>query len=113
MAAVKEALALATEVDAMLDCMMHTKFGCDEAVIDFMDWAIEEHVYAGANDLGLDAKSMNELLQWAEPAIEKQDTLIVALPLFRYWLQAYKSRFDLSAAHLDALAIINRVRVNA
>lgn len=111
MAAVKEALALATEVSTMLDCMNTEQFGSRETVIEFMDWAIDQHATHVANEFNIDKDGITGLLQWADDAIGEVDSLEMALPLFRYYLQAYKASHDLTAKQLDELAVFHKPRI--
>jgi hypothetical protein len=91
--------------------MVTETFGTCETVTDFLDWAIEEHAHYTAGQIGINRDGITELLHWADNASADEDSLDIALPLFRYYLQAAKTRFNYTDEQLAELTIINKPRI--
>lgn len=111
MAAVKEALQYTTEIKAMLDCMLDEKFCTTETMTEFLDWAIEQHAIYTCEKIGINLDGFDELMEWSADHKADEDAYEIALPLFRYYLQAYKANRTLTDEQLGDLARINRIRI--
>lgn len=111
MGAVKEALQLATEVSTMFDVMINDTFGEEETITEFMDWAVEQHANHVCEKIGIERAGMHELLNWADNAFGEVNSMEIAMPLFRYYLQAYKKQKTLTAEQIKQLAVINKARI--
>ena len=119
-----DALIICGEINDMVEYWQDDLNTDLDELNTFMAWAVEQHRSIAKKDFGIDDATLNQLLQ--EEIKFQVDCLIasdddeydrnyqeIALALYRYYLQAYKSAKadELTYEDIELLNNINKIRL--
>lgn len=122
MSITKRALELAEDIASMWEYQSEDLNTGSYAVEEFVFWAINQHEKHTCDTIGIDMAGLKDLMTMFyeyDSRCSKEEPEYtnsyqeIAIALFRYYLQSYKAKFDLTPQQLQELGYINTLKVAA